>query len=585
MSNSLFDPAFQAVYGNPGKTFASPADWRDCPIYFLMVDRFNNTQNPPVHAPFDDPAFGQYQGGTFEGIQARLQYIKDLGAGAVWLSPVLENPPWDEGCYHGYGIHSFLHANPRFATNPATADDELRALVDAAHQAGLYVIFDIVLNHTGDIFSYDGSGSQAPFSNNVLPIHYRDGAGAVQNTWTSLQGIANPSSNALVWPKELQRDEFFRRQGAAPGGSTVGDFDSLKQMLTENRSVQDFLIRAYQYVIARFDIDGFRIDTLPYLKAGLPLLFGNAIREYALSIGKKNFFTYGEVLFGDIEDTIAAFIGRNTTTSTGDQVGIDAALDYPLYFALGPVVQGGAAPTSVIELYLNRKAVEEDIISSHGDATRFFVTFLDNHDMKKRLRRWDPAQQPALDDEVTLGIACLASLPGIPCIYYGTEQGLHGAGTTDPSVREALWGGPGFNAGASFYFDIAKILALRAIEPALRYGRFYFRQLSGDGTNFGFSTFAPGVLAWSRILNDREILVVANTSKVDPQQLHVVVDSTLTPDGTALAVLYSNKIQAQTPSASVSIPGASVTQVDNSVSQGTCATLVRLRPGEVQIIG
>jgi glycosidase len=356
-------------------------------------------------------------------------------------------------------------------------------------------------------------------------------------------------------------------------------------MLTENPSVQNFLIRAYQYVIGRYDIDGFRIDTLPYLKAGLPLLFGNAIREYALSVGKKNFFTFGEVLFGDIEDTIAAFIGRNTLTATGDQVGIDAALDYPLYFALGPVVQGGSAPTSVIGMYQNRKAVEEDIISSHGDATRFFVTFLDNHDMKKRLRRWDPAQQAALDDEVTLGIACLSSLPGIPCIYYGTEQGLHGAGNTDESVREALWGGPGFNADAPFYVDIAKILALRATEPAIRYGRFYFRQLSGDGVNFGFSTFAPGVLAFSRILNDREVLVVANASKVDAQQLHVVVDSTLTPNGKALAILYSNKSASQAPAAAAWIAGASVTQIDGSVGQGTCATLVQLRPGEVQIIG
>ena len=59
---------------------------------------------------------------------------------------MLKNLPFDLGSYHGYGIHDFLRAEPYFATNPANADDELRALVDAAHQAGLYVIFDIVLN-------------------------------------------------------------------------------------------------------------------------------------------------------------------------------------------------------------------------------------------------------------------------------------------------------------------------------------------------------------------------------------------------------------------------------------------------------
>ena len=62
--------------------------------------------------------------------------------------------PFEEGTYHGYGIHHFLRADPRFAQDPLHADDELRSLVDAAHQLGLYVILDIVLNHTGNVFAY-----------------------------------------------------------------------------------------------------------------------------------------------------------------------------------------------------------------------------------------------------------------------------------------------------------------------------------------------------------------------------------------------------------------------------------------------
>ena len=104
-----------------------------------------------------------------------------------------------------------------------------------------------------------------------------------------------------------------------------------------------FLIRSYQYVIARFDIDAFRIDTLRYLKGNLAQIFGNAVREFALSIGKKNFFTFGEVLDGRAEEDIARFIGRNTG-DRGDQVGVDAALDYPLFNTLRPLVKGQAAP-------------------------------------------------------------------------------------------------------------------------------------------------------------------------------------------------------------------------------------------------
>jgi glycosidase len=235
----------------------------------------------------------------------------------------------------------------------------------------------------------------------------------------------------------------------APDDDTIGDFASLKQMMTADPELQAFLIRAYGYVIVRFDIDGFRIDTFRYLKGQLPVLFGNAIREFALSIGKKNFFTFGEIWDQNAEQDIARFIGRNTNTASGDLVGIDAALDYPLFNTLKPVVKGFAAPTAVVGMFQLRKSVEEGILSSHGDATRFFVTFLDNHDVKERMRFISPGNQPLQDDEVTAGLASLFALPGIPCIYYGTDQGLHGRGS-DPAVREALWGGPGFDENSPF---------------------------------------------------------------------------------------------------------------------------------------
>src|SRR5207253_226616 len=142
---------------------------------------------------------------------------------------------------------------------------------------------------------------------------------------------------------------------------------------------------------------GFRIDTFRYLKGQLPLLFGNSIREFALSIGKKNFFTFGEIWDQNSEADIARFIGRNTSMGS-DLVGIDAALDYPLFDNLKAVVKGFAPPTVVSSMYHARKSVERDVLSSHGDATRFFVTFLDNHDVKERMRFMDPDNQPAQDN-------------------------------------------------------------------------------------------------------------------------------------------------------------------------------------------
>jgi len=237
------------------------------------------------------------------------------------------------------------------------------------------------------------------------------------------------------------------------------------------------------------------------------------VREFALSIGKKNFFTFGEVFVGDAEEEIARFIGRTTTDQT-DMVGVDAALDYPLFFNLKPVVKGFSAPADLVSMYQLRKRIEADVLSSHGDATRFFVTFLDNHDVKERIRFVQPGDEHQFDDQVTLGLGCLYSLPGIPCLYYGTEQGLHGSGS-DAAVREAIWGGPGFQQGSFFYKQISQLAKVRAAEPALRYGRFYFRPVSGDGQNFGVSRFPQGILAFSRILMDQEVVVAANCSTSD----------------------------------------------------------------------
>ena len=117
-------------------------------------------------------------------------------------------------------------------------------------------------------------------------------------------------------------------------------------------------------------------------------------------------------------------------------------------------------------MFHRRKLIERDVLSSHGDATRYFVTFLDNHDVKERIRFVDPNGAAEFDGQVTLAVACLYSLPGVPCLYYGTEQGLHGRGS-DPAVREALWGGPGFNEGSTFYSEIQKIEGIAEIHEVM----------------------------------------------------------------------------------------------------------------------
>jgi glycosidase len=596
MITSIFDPALQQVLDqsrvNNGTLFPSPEDWRDVPIYFLMLDRFNHPAAPPDNLPFDAP-FSGFQGGTYQGVTAQLDYIKNLGFGAIWLSPVLKNRQSDDSAYHGYGIQNFLTAEPRFAANPANADAELRALVDAAHQRGLYIIFDIVLHHAGDVFSYVPGGADTAWQNQPIPIQWRDANGNPDPAWATAP--ANPPLDAAVFPDELRHNELFTCQGDAfsDGGQPQGDFDSLKGVNFGTESspsaARAVLIRAYQYVIARFDVDAFRIDTLKYIPADYERTFGNAMREFALSAGKKNFFTFGEVY--DNEAEIAQFIGRETQDVNG-VVGVDAALDYPLFFVLPNLLKGLAGtPASLAQVFENRKVQEEPVLTSHGEAGQYFVTFLDNHDQAQRFGYTGPVQFP---DQIILGVACLASLQGVPCLYYGTEQGLSGHKhdnlQDDSMVRESLWGKPGggFTATNPIYVALQQLMQVRASQPVLRYGRQYFRPLSGDGSNFGLSTYPSGILAFSRILNDQEIVFVANLNRQAGFNGEVIIDVNLHTSAAGMKPLFSNlRPIAGLANAVFNKPGGSVTiyEVDGSVTHGPALTVqVQLQPGEVQLL-
>jgi hypothetical protein len=312
-----------------------------------------------------------------------------------------------------------------------------------------------------------------------------------------------------------------------------------------------------------------------------------------LSIGKKNFFTFGEVF--DNEEKLAQYTGR-FASDLDDLVGVDATLDFPLFFTLPSVLKGFFPPSALAGLFQHRRDVQTGrtgggvLISTHGEAGQFFTTFLDDHDQRSRFRFELAGNPTRFDDQVSMGVGCLYSLLGIPVLYYGTEQGLHGAGDSDENVREALWGKPNaFDTNHPLFRAVQAIAAIRASQPALRYGRQYFRPVSGSGIEFGISGGALGIVSFSRILNDTELVVLANTFTNSSFSGFAVVDFALNPDGFQFALLYSNKGNAATP------PGPCVTRAqgtvtvrhpDGSISNGPLrAVPFALQPMEIQILG
>ena len=133
-------------------------------FYFVMADRFKNGNADndtggiagDSHAHGFDPARkGYFHGGDLEGLLSEIDYIQGLGTTAIWLTPSFKNKAVqgtgaaESAGYHGYWVTDFTQIDPHFGTN-----EDLRKLVDEAHDRGIKVFFDIITNHSADVITY-----------------------------------------------------------------------------------------------------------------------------------------------------------------------------------------------------------------------------------------------------------------------------------------------------------------------------------------------------------------------------------------------------------------------------------------------
>lgn len=529
-----------------GEVFPSPRDWRDVFIYFLLVDRFDNNDRrlrpyDPASAPTgrDSEQGAVFQGGNLQGIIRRLEYIRGLGANAIWLSPIFKNRREKQDSYHGYGIQDFLEVDPRFGTK-----EDLRELVRQAHARSMYVILDVIINHTGDNWAYPGDFPYSFWKAARGPFPF--------GFWREVDPAPGFQADDAVWPSELQRPDCYKRRGQIrdwgdPQEAIHGDFLSLKELDITRPDVLDALIKVHKYWIAEADVDGFRLDTVKHVESSETAIFCNAIREYATRIGKQNFFLFGEIVADD--GTIQRYIGRNSRIPGTDErfPSLDAALDFPLYFVLEDVIKGFLNPWHLRDRYDRFRTLYAD----HGAAGQYFVTFLDNHDQMARAYRRFMHRNP-FPRQAVLAMGYLLTSQGVPCLYYGTEQGFDGGGDSDRYVRECMFGGRWgafettgrhfFKLRHAIYRGIAEIAGVRAREAALRYGRQYFREISGNGVDFGHPIDGNCTLAFSRILDTTEIVVALNLSG-SPRNDYVTLDVHLSPVGATLVNLLRPAMQ------------------------------------------
>jgi glycosidase len=368
----------------------------------------------------------------------------------------------------------------------------------------------------------------------------------------SLHPTAHP--DGAVWPRELQSASTFTRKGRISNWDfdpefLEGDFSDLKNVQLGEGSLDDYrpsdalkaLAAAYKFWIAFADLDGFRIDTVKHIDLGASRYFGSVIHEFAQSIGKENFYLIAEITGG-----------RERAFQTLETTGLDAALgvdDIP--DKLEYLVKGIRNPEDYFSLFRNSLLVQKE---SHTWFRNKVVTMFDDHDQVRKGE--DKARFCAdvgADRQVLSALALNATTLGIPCVYYGTEQGFDGRGRSDQFLRETMFGGEYgafqshgrhfFREDGAIYQELSKILRVRRQKLALRRGRQYLRQISGDGVNFGPPRLVGqqihSVVPWSRILDETELVAAINTDAQLSRGAWVTIDNELHRGGESLRCVYS----------------------------------------------
>lgn len=445
----------------PSDTDYERTDLREDSIYFVITTRFyDGDESNNVHCwddgqannPDTDPAWR----GDFKGLIQKLDYIKALGFSAIWITPVVENASGYD--YHGYHAFDFTKVDPRYESDDTSYQD----LIDAAHEKGLKIVQDIVLNHSGNfgeanlapMFTKDYSNLGSSDCMNVIPDstlakNYSGYNGMLpadqyQARLAVMKEDVNDTAHNYHHDKSLSYGSYTEQTGQMAGDCV--------DINTENPSVVKYLTDAYTKYLD-MGVDAFRMDTEKHINrwtlnhAFFPVfnqyknfhLFGEVCARYhgAYNEGGSSdscfFYTWSETESAwqnnwsnsdwqsnydnsvkhfqahqnrDFDQTSdnAYLNGVSYHTPDYSKANGTSTIDFPMHWAFKDASSAFGAAKSEDSLY--------------NDAT-WAVTYVDSHDYgpdgqeKTRYQGGASAWAENMD--------LMFTFRGIPCIYYGSE--------------------------------------------------------------------------------------------------------------------------------------------------------------------
>ncbi|WP_068617689.1 family 14 glycosylhydrolase [Paenibacillus tuaregi] len=295
----------------------SATDWSKQSIYFIMTDRFSNgdTSNDNwggFASVKNDPA--KWHGGDFQGIINQLDYIKDLGFTAIWITPVTAQK--SVNAYHGYHTYDFYSIDGHLGTM-----DKLKELVNTAHSKQIAVMLDVVPNHTGDFQPGNGTAA-APFNN---PDWYHH--------------------NGSITDADYDSNNQWKIEN--------GDVAGLDDLNQENPATAQELKNWIKWLVQETKVDGLRVDTAKHM----PKWF---LKDFDTAAGT---FTMGEIYDGN-------------PSRIGDYSNyLDAVVDFPMYYTIRDVFGHDASTTKIKDRYSEdanyRDAKLNGVFLDNHDVKRF----------------------------------------------------------------------------------------------------------------------------------------------------------------------------------------------------------------------
>lgn len=344
-------------------------------IYLITPDRFVNgdPDNDAVAGMVEKPDRkdkGGRHGGDVQGIVNSLDAIKDMGFTAIWTNPILENnmPSYS---YHGYAITDFYKVDPRYGSNAS-----YKEMVEKASEKGMKVIMDMIANHCGlehwwmkDLPSDDWI-----------------------NQWDTYTQTNHKKTVVLDPPYATKKDtkEFF-------DGWFVPTMPDLNQ---RNTSMAKYLIQNTLWWIEYSGIAGIRMDTYPY-----PDMYFMRDWTAAVMAEYPDFNIVGEEWV--LRPTIVSYWQKGKENTNGYTSELKSVMDFPIQHALSTSLNDARSWNAVYE------ELGQDYL--YPDPNNL-VVFPDNHDMS---RIYTQLNEDA--DLVKLALTYIATVRGIPQIYYGTE--------------------------------------------------------------------------------------------------------------------------------------------------------------------